>query len=263
MRSQNQLVIANGGSGKFHSQLFVGPKLVNRLEEISPGLDLTVDYGVLTFLSKPLYWLLAWYQSYVGNWGLAIILLTLTIKAAFYKLSETSYRSMAKMRKVSPRLKTLKGTVRQRPAKNEPGNDEALQGRKDQSDGGLSCRSWCRSRCLSRSTGHCWKASNCARPRFSCGSRICRSRDPYFVLPILMGISMVIQQRLNPPPRPDPGQDHDGFALRVHLFLRLLPGRAGTLLGGQQRVVDRAAVRHHQAHRGRGNQVRAGPGPCE
>ena len=107
MRSSTRAVEA-GGSSDFVSQVFVGPKIVNRLEEISPGLDLTVDYGVLTFLSKPLYWLLAWYHSFVGNWGVAIILLTFTIKAVFYKLSETSYRSMAKMRKVSPRLKTLK-----------------------------------------------------------------------------------------------------------------------------------------------------------
>ena len=99
MRSQNLLIPA-GTSGDFSSQLFVGPKIVNRLEEISPGLELTVDYGWLTFLSKPLYWLLSWFHGFVGNWGVAIILLTLTIKAAFYKLSETSYRSMAKMRKV-------------------------------------------------------------------------------------------------------------------------------------------------------------------
>ena len=107
LRSEN-LNIAPGEQGEFNSQLFIGPKVVNRLEEISPGLDLTVDYGVLTFLSKPLYWLLSFYHDYVGNWGLAIMLLTFTIKAVFYKLSETSYRSMAKMRKVSPRLKTLK-----------------------------------------------------------------------------------------------------------------------------------------------------------
>jgi YidC/Oxa1 family membrane protein insertase len=107
LRSANR-VVAVGGSSEFASQLFVGPKIVRRLEEISPGLDLTVDYGVLTFLSKPLYWLLSWYHGFVGNWGVAIILLTLTVKAVFYKLSETSYRSMAKMRKVSPRLKTLK-----------------------------------------------------------------------------------------------------------------------------------------------------------
>ena len=107
LRSENRN-IAPGGQAEFTSQLFVGPKIVTRLEEISPGLELTVDYGVLTFLSKPLYWLLSFYYDYVGNWGVAIMLLTFTIKAVFYKLSETSYRSMAKMRKVSPRLKTLK-----------------------------------------------------------------------------------------------------------------------------------------------------------
>ncbi len=103
MRSRDLQLIPPGATGEFSSQLFVGPKIVNRLEEIAPGLELTVDYGWLTFLSKPLYWLLSWYHSFVGNWGVAIILLTLTVKGAFYKLSETSYKSMAKMRKVSPR----------------------------------------------------------------------------------------------------------------------------------------------------------------
>ncbi|MCH8177738.1 MAG: membrane protein insertase YidC, partial [Proteobacteria bacterium] len=69
LRSENR-VIAPGGRYEFTSQLFVGPKIVKRLEEIAPGLDLTVDYGVLTFLSKPLYWLLSFYSKYVGNWGL-------------------------------------------------------------------------------------------------------------------------------------------------------------------------------------------------
>jgi len=107
MRSDNQQIAA-GSEGEFSSQLFVGPKIVKRLEEISPGLELTVDYGALTFLSKPLYWLLSFFNGLVGNWGVAIILLTLLVKALFYKLSEKSYRSMARMRKVGPRLAALK-----------------------------------------------------------------------------------------------------------------------------------------------------------
>ncbi|MDJ0778681.1 MAG: membrane protein insertase YidC [Gammaproteobacteria bacterium] len=203
LRSQNRVVPA-GGNTEFLSQLFVGPKLTQRLEEISPGLELTVDYGVLTFLSKPLYWLLSWYHGFVGNWGLAIILLVFTVKAVFYKLSETSYRSMAKMRKVSPRLQTLKeryGDDRQRM------NQEMMKMYKEEKINPL---------------GGClpiliqipvfialyWALLESVELRqapFVLWIEDLSVMDPYFVLPILMGISMVIQQRLNPPP-PDPIQ---------------------------------------------------------
>ena len=203
IRSQNLLVPA-GDSGQFTSGLFVGPKLVSRLEEISPGLDLTVDYGVLTFLSKPLYWLLAWYQSYVGNWGLAIILLTFTIKAVFYKLSETSYRSMAKMRKVSPRLKTLKeryGDDRQKM------NQEMMKLYKEEK---INPMSGCLPILVQIPVfiALYWallESVDLRQAPFFLWIHDLSVRDPYFVLPILMGISMVIQQRLNPPP-PDPIQ---------------------------------------------------------
>jgi YidC/Oxa1 family membrane protein insertase len=203
LRSQNELIPA-GTSGRFSSELFVGPKIVNRLEEISPGLELTVDYGVLTFLSKPLYWLLSWYQSYVGNWGLAIILLTFTVKAAFYKLSETSYRSMAKMRKVSPRLKTLKeryGSDRQKM------NQEMMKLYKEEK---INPMSGCLPILVQIPVfiALYWallESVDLRQAPFILWIQDLSVRDPYFVLPIIMGISMVIQQRLNPPP-PDPIQ---------------------------------------------------------
>ena len=203
LRSQNLLIPA-GGSGEFSSQLFVGPKIVNRLEEISPGLDLTVDYGVLTFLSKPLYWLLAWYHSFVGNWGVAIILLTLTVKALFYKLSETSYRSMAKMRKVSPRLKTLKERYGDDRQKMNQAMMELYKTEKINPMGG----------CLPILVqipvfiALYWallESVDLRQAPFIFWIKDLSVMDPYFVLPILMGISMVIQQKLNPPP-PDPIQ---------------------------------------------------------
>ena len=203
LRSEN-LLVPSGGSGEFNSSLFVGPKITQRLEEISPGLELTVDYGWLTFLSKPLYWLLSWYHDFVGNWGVAIILLTLTVKGAFYKLSETSYKSMAKMRKVSPRLKTLKeryGDDRQRM------NQEMMKLYKEEKINPM---------------GGClpilvqipvfialyWALLESVELRqapFILWIEDLSVMDPYYVLPILMGISMVIQQKLNPPP-PDPIQ---------------------------------------------------------
>jgi YidC/Oxa1 family membrane protein insertase len=203
MRSQNLLIPA-GTSGDFSSQLFVGPKIVNRLEEISPGLELTVDYGWLTFLSKPLYWLLSWFHGFVGNWGVAIILLTLTIKAAFYKLSETSYRSMAKMRKVSPRLKTLKERYGDDRQKMNQAMMELYKTEKINPMGG----------CLPILVqipvfiALYWALLESVELRqapFILWIKDLSVMDPYYVLPIVMGISMVIQQKLNPPP-PDPIQ---------------------------------------------------------
>ena len=203
LRSANQVVPA-GGSAEFFSQMFVGPKIVSRLEEISPGLDLTVDYGVLTFLSKPLYWLLSWYHSFVGNWGVAIILLTLTVKAVFYKLSETSYRSMAKMRKVSPRLKTLKERYGDDRQKMNQAMMELYKTEKINPMGG----------CLPILVqipvfiALYWallESVDLRQAPFIFWIKDLSVMDPFYVLPVVMGISMVIQQRLNPPP-PDPIQ---------------------------------------------------------
>ena len=203
LRSEN-LLIAPGNSAEFNSQLFVGPKLVKTLEEIAPGLELTVDYGVLTFLSKPLYWLLSFYHDYVGNWGFAIILLTMTIKAAFYKLSETSYRSMAKMRKVGPRLKALKerhGGDRQ---KMNAAMMELYKTEKINPMGG----------CLPILVqipvfiALYWallESVDLRQAPFILWIEDLSVMDPYFVLPIIMGVSMLVQQKLNPTP-PDPIQ---------------------------------------------------------
>jgi YidC/Oxa1 family membrane protein insertase len=203
LRSANRIV-PTGGSTEFTSQLFVGPKIVKRLEEISPGLELTVDYGVLTFISKPLYWLLSWYHSFVGNWGVAIILLTLSVKTLFYKLSETSYRSMAKMRKVSPRLKTLKERYGDDRQKMNQAMMELYKTEKINPMGG----------CLPILVqipvfiALYWallESVDLRQAPFIFWIKDLSVMDPYFVLPVLMGISMVIQQRLNPPP-PDPIQ---------------------------------------------------------
>ena len=203
LRSENKRV-SPGASGEFVSQMFVGPKIVNRLEEISPGLELTVDYGVLTFISKPLYWLLSFYHSYVGNWGLAIILLTLTIKAVFYKLSETSYRSMARMRKVAPRMKTLKERFGDDRQKLNQAMMELYKTEKINPMGG----------CLPILVqipvfiALYWallESVDLRQAPFIFWIKDLSVMDPYYVLPLIMGISMFIQQRLNPAP-PDPIQ---------------------------------------------------------
>ena len=106
-----------GDSTEFESLLYLGPKLQDRLPELASGLEYTVNYGIFTVFSKPLFWLLAKIYGFVGNWGWAIVILTIFIKAAFFKLTEAQYRSTARMRKLQPRIEQLKdryGDDRQR-----------------------------------------------------------------------------------------------------------------------------------------------------
>ena len=105
------------GRTEFSSRLYLGPKLQDQLADLAPGLEHTVNYGIFTVISKPLYWLLSKIHSVVGNWGWSIVLLTILIKAAFFKLTEAQYKSMARMRKLQPRIDQLKeryGDDRQR-----------------------------------------------------------------------------------------------------------------------------------------------------
>jgi YidC/Oxa1 family membrane protein insertase len=109
--------VAPDESTVFSSRLYLGPKLQDNLAEIAPGLEHTVNYGIFTVFSKPLFWLLSKIHAVVGNWGWAIVILTVFIKAAFFKLTEAQYRSTARMRKLQPRIEQLKeryGDDRQR-----------------------------------------------------------------------------------------------------------------------------------------------------
>lgn len=109
--------VGAGESHEFNSRLYVGPKLQENLPGIADGLQHTVNYGIFTVFSKPLFWLLSTIFKFVGNWGWAIVLLTVLIKLAFFKLTEAQYKSMARMRKLQPRIEALKeryGDDRQR-----------------------------------------------------------------------------------------------------------------------------------------------------
>ncbi len=99
--------IGPGETGVYQARFYAGPKDQKRLEQISPNLNLTVDYGFLWWLAVPLFYVLDWLYSFVGNWGVAIILLTVLVKAALYPLSAASYKSMANMRRVAPQMKRL------------------------------------------------------------------------------------------------------------------------------------------------------------
>lgn len=203
--------VAEGESGEFSTQLYVGPKEYRRLAAAAEALDLTVDYGWLTIISRPLFIVLEWIHSVVGNWGVAIIMVTLLIKLVFYKLSETSFRSMARMRKVHPRMKAIKeryGDDRQAM------NQAMMKLYKEEKINPL---------------GGClpilvqipvfialyWVLLESVELRhapFMLWINDLSSPDPFFVLPLLMGISMFVQQKLNPAPL-DPIQQRIMMAL--------------------------------------------------
>ena len=193
------ITIEAGQTGEIGSRLVVGPKLQYKLEEIAPGLELTVDYGILTIFAKPLFWLLNAYDQLFNNWGWAIIFLTITVKAVFYKLSEMSYRSMAKMRKVAPRIQKMKeqyGDDRQAMSK---AMMDMYKREKINPMGG------CFPILVQMPVfiSLYWVLLESVEMRhapFILWLTNLTDKDPYFVLPVLMGISMFIQQKLNPAP---------------------------------------------------------------
>ncbi|MCK4865430.1 MAG: membrane protein insertase YidC [Gammaproteobacteria bacterium] len=199
MKASNEVQVAGGSSQVLTNTLYVGPKIQQELEIIAPGLELTVDYGVLTFIAKPIFWLLTKIHNFVSNWGWSIILLTMLIKLVFYKLSEASYKSMANMRKVQPRLAAMKerfGDDRQKM------NQAMMKMYKEEKINPL---------------GGClpilvqipvfislyWVLLESVELRqadWIFWFTDLSAKDPYFVLPLLMGITMFIQQKLNPAP---------------------------------------------------------------
>lgn len=188
-----------GASDSFGARLYVGPKVQDTLEAVAPGLELTVDYGFLTVISKPLFWLLDTIHSLVGNWGWAIIILTLLIKLAFYKLSETSYKSMAHMRKVQPRMMQIKeryGDDRQR-------MNQALMElyRKEKINPLGGCLPILVQ--IPVFIALYWvllESVELRQAEWILWITDLSTRDPYYILPVLMGATMLLQQRLNPAP---------------------------------------------------------------
>lgn len=186
------------------AEFYAGPKAQNRLKEISPGLELTVDYGFLWFIAQPLYWVLSMIHSIVGNWGWSIILLTVLIKLVFFPLSATSYRSMANMRRVAPKMQALREQFGDDRQKLSQGMMELYKKEKINPLGG----------CLPILVqmpvfiALYWTLMESVEIRQApwIGWITDLSlKDPFFILPILMGVSMFIQQQLNPTP-PDPMQ---------------------------------------------------------
>lgn len=196
--------IAAGNQGSLTSTLYIGPKLQDQLSETASNLELTVDYGWLWWLAQPLFWLLTAIQSFVVNWGVAIILVVVVVKALFFKLSAASYRSMAKMRKFGPELTRLREQHGDDRQKMSAAMMELYKKEKINPLGG----------CLPILVqmpvflSLYWVLMESVELRhapFMLWINDLSAMDPYFVLPILMGASMLGQQMLNPTP-PDPMQ---------------------------------------------------------
>lgn len=191
--------IAPGETTTFTSLLYVGPKEQDRLEEIAPGLRLTVDYGYLTIIAQPLFWLLDKIHSLIGNWGWAIVILTLLIKLVFYKLAETSYRSMAKMRQVQPKMMA----IRERYASDRQRQSQAMMElyKKEKINPLGGCLPMLIQ--IPVFIALYWVLLESVELRhapFILWIQDLSSKDPYFVLPVIMGVSMYFQQKLNPAP---------------------------------------------------------------
>ncbi|MCF8178507.1 MAG: membrane protein insertase YidC [Sulfuritalea sp.] len=208
------VIVPVGADGKSEISLYAGPQEQSKLEEIAPGLNLVVDYGWLTVVAAPLFWVLGAIHKLVGNWGWSIIGLTILIKAAFFPLSAASYKSMAKMRVLTPKLVKLKETYGDDKARL---NQEMMALYKKEKVNPL---------------GGClpvlvqipvfialyWVLLGTVEMRNApwLGWITDLSvKDPYFVLPLIMGATMFIQTKLNPTP-PDPIQ------AKVMLFMPIM-----------------------------------------
>jgi len=199
-----QSLVPAGQEQTLGSTLYAGPKLTRVLEATAPGLELTVDFGALTIVAKPIFWLLEWFHKLFNNWGFAIISVTLVIKALFFKLSEASYRSMANMRKLQPKLQELKERLGGDRQRFNQAMMELYRKEKVNPLGG----------CLPILVqipvfiALYWVLAESVELRqapFVFWLNDLSARDPYFILPLIMMISMVIQQKLNPAPA-DPVQ---------------------------------------------------------
>ncbi|MDC0039298.1 membrane protein insertase YidC [Gammaproteobacteria bacterium] len=222
------LSVAAGRRGEINARMFVGPKENKRLVEADRQLELAVDFGWLTPVSAPLFWLLTQIQQVVVNWGLSIVLLTALVKLVFFPLSAASYKSMAKMKKLGPRMKTLKERYGDDKQKFQQAMMEMYKKDKINPLGG----------CLPIVVqipvfiALYWVLLESVELRqapLALWIHDLSAPDPYYVLPILMGASMFVQQLLNPAPV-DPMQANIMRILPIVFTLFFLWFPAGLVL---------------------------------
>ncbi len=220
--------IAAGESASVAIRLYAGPQEQDKLEGIAPGLDLVVDYGFLTVIAAPLFWVLSWFHSLTGNWGWAIILVTIAIKLVFFPLSAASYKSMAKMRVLGPRMQRLKELYGNDKAKMQQEMMNLYRTEKINPLGG----------CLPILVqipvfiALYWVLLGSVEMRHAPWLgwiQDLSSKDPYFILPVIMGLSMLVQMKLNPAP-PDPMQAKIMMALPFVFTIMFLWFPSGLVL---------------------------------
>jgi len=206
--------IAASTSAQLTTQMFVGPKIQERMKAVAPNLDLTVDYGFLSVLAKPIFKVLHWIHGVIGNWGWAIVGVTMLIKLVFYKLSEASYRSMARMRKLQPQLLSLKERYGDDRAKMGQATMDLYKKEKVNPLGG----------CLPILVqipvfiSLYWVLLESVELRqapWILWIQDLSLKDKYYVLPLIMGVTMFIQQKLNPAPV-------DPIQAKVFMFMPLI-----------------------------------------
>ncbi|HEX6832583.1 MAG TPA: membrane protein insertase YidC, partial [Rudaea sp.] len=223
------VTVAPNESKTLSARLYVGPKLESSLDSVAPGLSLTADYGMLTVIAEPLHWVLVKLHSFVGNWGVAIILLVVLIKLALFKLSEAQFRSMAKMKKLQPRLEALKERYGDDKQKLNAAMLELYQKEKINPVGG----------CVPLLVqipvffALLWVLQGSIELRqapFFGWIQNLTAPDPYFILPVLNAIPMILTQWLSPTPAMDPMQAKMMKAMPFVFSIMLAFAPAGLVL---------------------------------
>ena len=200
----NTVTVLPGETAIMGAQLYTGPKIQDRLEEIAKNLNLVVDYGILWWLAQPLFWVLTWFHGLSGNWGVAIILLVVSLKLVFFKLNSMSYRSTANMRKAAPKMQALKDKYGDN---REKLGQEMMKLYKSEN---INLLGGCLPMLIQMPVfiALYWVLSESVELRqapFFLWIHDLSLKDPYFILPLLMGASMFIQFKFQPTP-PDPMQ---------------------------------------------------------
>ncbi|HEX3912117.1 MAG TPA: membrane protein insertase YidC [Steroidobacteraceae bacterium] len=206
--------VPTGATVQFHEELFVGPKLQSQLAAMGRNLERTVDFGVLTVLAQPLFTGLNWVHKLTGNWGWSIILVTALIKLLFYPLSQASGRSMAKMRAVGPRMKQIQETFKDDREKLGRAMMELYKKEK------INPLAGCLPMVIQIPVFISFyrvllESVEMRQAPFLLWINDLSSRDPYFVLPLLMGAAMFAQFKLNP-------QAADPMQARIMQFMPLI-----------------------------------------
>lgn len=209
-------------------KLYTGPEIASQLKAVAPGLELTIDYGVLWFLCQPIFWLLKMMFDVLHNWGWAIVFTTIIIKAAFYKLSASSYKSMGNMRKLQPKIDALK----QRCGDDKQKFSQEMMGlyKKEKINPLGGCLPIIVQIPVFIALYYVLLESvELRQAPFMLWIKDLSAKDPYYVLPVIMGISMFVQQKLNPAPA-DPMQAKVMMFMPVFFTFLFLQFPAGLVL---------------------------------